>query len=98
MKTNIYKVTIFKNKRLHDWFRFIGRVPTKEEVIEAIKLRLGGSTLFDYVNTAHFSEEIVSKAGIPTEIGPTSPGATWICMDIEMGKVHVAREDGWMLE
>lgn len=97
MKTDIYKITIFKNKRLHQWFRFVGRVPTKEEVIEVIQDCLGDSLVDDDNREAYFSTQIVSEIGIPTEIGPGT-GTTWVLLDIEIGKIRVEREKGWILE
>jgi hypothetical protein len=97
MKTNIYKVTIFRNGRLHQWYRFIGRVPTTEEMVAAIDRRLDGSKNCERARDAYFSTQIVTEIGIPTEIGPTT-GDTWVLVGIEIGKIRVEREDAWTLE
>lgn len=98
MKTDVYKVTIGKKGTYHACFLFVGRVPTKKELLEAIQRRHDKSRDVHYVRKhADDSKRIVEEIGIPDKIGP-SRGKKWVIMGIEIGAVEVRCLDAWTLE
>jgi len=96
MKTDIYQVTIKVKGIYHQRYRFIGGVPTKEELLEAIERRLGNSRRPDDANDALTSRTIVANLDIP-EIGPLN-GNVWKAVGVEIGSVIVEHRDAWTLE
>ena len=98
MKTDVYKVTIGKEGTYHTDFLFVGRKPTKKELLEAIKRRLDESLGIHYNHRdANDSTMIVEEIGIPDEVGPCK-GTKWFIMGIEIGEVEVRCLDAWVLE
>jgi hypothetical protein len=97
VKTKIYKVTIYRHDRYHAAYRFIGRAPTKEEMLSAIERRLDGSLVSSNRIDAHYSAKIISEIGVPTKLGPLT-GATWEVIGVELGKVTIERENAWTLQ
>jgi hypothetical protein len=97
MKSDVYKVTIGKNGTYHTDFLFVGRKPTKKELLEAIKRRLDESRGIHYDHRkANDSTMIVEEIGIPDKVG-VCQGTKWFIMGIEMGEVEVRRLDAWTL-
>jgi hypothetical protein len=96
MKTDIFKVTLHLEGIYFAHYRFIGRAPTKEELLAAIKRRLNGSLVSEDIGQALYERRMVSEIGIPVQIGPCT-GDTWEIMGIELGRVQVEREEAWTL-
>jgi hypothetical protein len=96
MKTDVYDVTIREQGIYHERYHFVGRVPTKKELLEAIERRLDGSLVCDNINDAYSSRTIVREVGIP-EIG-TLNGKVWKVLGSEIGSVTVEHVDAWTLE
>ncbi len=97
MKTDIYKVTIYKHDNYHQVYRFVGRVPTKEELLDAIGRRKGNSLRHKITWAAQCSTEIITQTGIPEKTGVLSP-VKWSICGVKIGKVTVEREDAWTLD
>ncbi len=97
VKTDVYDITIRVKGIYHQQYHFVGRVPTKEELLEAIERRHAESRgCPDDWNDASNSWTIVKAVGIP-EIG-TLNGKEWKVVGIEVGSVTIEHLDAWALE
>ena len=101
MKVVVYRLNIYHNGHYHQRYRFTGRMPTAEDVLEAIARRRGDSRVYAVATDAYHSEEIVKAIGIPGTGDLSNAKAwekTWRVIDVEVGKLHLEKEEVWLLE
>ena len=100
MKVIVYRLDIYHNGHYHQRYRFIGSIPTAEEVIEAINRRRGDSLVYGVTHDAFISEEIVKALGVPVDRDMSDATAwetTWRVIDVEVGKLYLKKEEVWSL-
>jgi len=95
MKTVIYRVNLYKHGTWHERFRFIGRRPTRDDVLEAIERSRGKSLVYAGINTANQSRQIVEFCGMPEKDGPSAP-AVYSVLGRAVAKVYIDKEIAWL--
>lgn len=91
-KTDIYEVTLSRRGSFLAKYRFVGRGPTKGDLLVAIELRWQG--LAGNVTQAKHEKLVASTIGVPPEINTSD---TWEIMGVELGKVQVQKVEAWTL-
>lgn len=93
----VYKVTIYRHDIWHQRYRFMGRRPTRDDVLEAIERHRGDSLRHKILITTEHSKEIVEHCGLPEEDGVLNP-TQWFVVGKEAGSVSIEQETIWIID